>query len=98
LARRHVQADQSLNESRVEIYKRLMEAQERIAHALYRRGVSNVAVQEALDTADARLSDPERREDLYLSALAHYVGVLGGRLEVRAIFGDEELVLRREPA
>jgi hypothetical protein len=91
------QADESVNESRVEIYKRLMEAQERIAHALYRRGVSNDIVQEALDTADERLSDVERREDLYLAALAHYVDALGGRLEVRAIFGDEPIVVRREP-
>ena len=92
-----VKADESVNESRVELYKRLMEAQERIAHALYRHGVSNEVVQDALDSADERLSDAERREDLYLSALAHYVGALGGRIEVRAIFGGEEVVLRREP-
>jgi len=93
-----VQADQSVSESRVEIYKRLMEAQERIAHALYRRGLSNEVVQDALNSADERLSDAERIEDLYVSALAHYVDVLGGRLEVRAIFGDQEIILRREPA
>lgn len=93
-----VQTNQSVNASRVEIYKRLMESQERIAHALYRRGVSNEIVQTALDIADERLTDSERREDLYLSALAHYISALGGRLEVRAIFDDEQVVLRREPA
>lgn len=93
-----VQTNQSVNASRVEIYKRLMESQERIAHALYRRGVSNEIVQTALDIADERLTDSERREDLYLSALAHYISALGGRLEVRAIFGDEQIMLRREPA
>ncbi len=93
-----VLADQPVNESRAEVYKRLMEAQERIAQTLYRRGVSNEVVQEALDSADESLTDAERREDLYLSALAHYVGALGGRLDVRAIFGDEEIVVRREPA
>ncbi|HTP19237.1 MAG TPA: hypothetical protein VMJ65_06510 [Solirubrobacteraceae bacterium] len=93
-----VQANQSVNESRVEIYKRLMEAQERIAHARYRRGVSNEVVQHALDTADESLSEAERREDLYLSALARYVAALGGRLEVRAIFDDEEIVVRPERA
>jgi hypothetical protein len=75
-----------------------MESQERIAHALYRRGVSNEIVQTALDTADEHLTDSERREDLYLSALAHFVNALGGQLEVRAIFDDEQVVLRREPA
>jgi hypothetical protein len=93
-----VQADQSVNQSRVEVYKRLMEAQERIAHARYRRGVGDELVQNALDAAEESLSEAERREDLYLSALAHYVGALGGRLEVRAIFGDDEIVVRREPA
>ena len=90
-----VLADQPVNETRVEIYKRLMEAQELVAHALYRRGVSDAAVQEALDTADENLSQDERREDLYLSALSRYVETLGGRLEVRAIFDDEEIVLPR---
>jgi hypothetical protein len=80
------------------IYERLMEAQERIAHARYKRGVSNEAVLAALDTADERLSEDERREDLYLSALAHYVQALGGRLEVRAVFADEPIVVRRHPA
>jgi hypothetical protein len=90
-----VLADQPVNETRVEIYKRLMEAQEVVAHALYRRGVSDAAVQEALDSADENLSEDERREDLYLSALSRYVETLGGRLEVRAIFDDEEIVLPR---
>ena len=44
------------------------------------------------------MSEAERREDLYLSALRYYVEALGGRLEVRAVFGDEAVVVRREPA
>ena len=95
---RDVQADESVSESRVEIYKRLMEAQERIARALYRRGVRNEVIQAALDSADERLSDAERREDLYLSGLAHFVEALGGRLEVRAIFDDEQVIVWRDPA
>jgi hypothetical protein len=54
-------------------------------------------VDEALDTVDEKLSADERREDLYLSALKYYVEALGGRLEVRAVFGDEAVVVRREP-
>ena len=82
---------------RAQIYERLMEAQERIAHALYKRGVSHQALLDALDAVDERLSEDQRREDLYLSALAHYVHALGGRLEVRAVFGDEAILVRREP-
>jgi hypothetical protein len=93
-----VLSEEPVNEMRASIYERLMEAQERIAHAQYQRGVSHEAVLAALDAADERLSEGERREDLYLSALAHYVAALGGRLEVRAEFGDEAIVVRREPA
>jgi len=92
-----VLADEPVNETRAAIYEQLMDAQERIAHALYQRGVDHEAVRTALDTADERLSDAERREDLYLAGLAHYVEALGGRLEVRAVFGDEAIVVRLEP-
>ncbi len=90
-------SEEPVNEVRAALYTQLMEAQEQIAHALYRRGVRDEVVQAALDAADERLTADERREDLYLSALAHYVGVLGGRLEVRAVFGDEGVVVRSEP-
>lgn len=83
---------------RAEIYARLMEAHERIAQALYKDGVSHEAVLTALDRSEERLSEDERREDLYLSALAHYVEMLGGRLEVRAVFGEESILVHREPA
>jgi hypothetical protein len=86
-----------VNEKRAGIYARLMEAQEQIAHRLYERGVSHDRVVTALDAVDERLSEDERREDLYVSALAHYVEALGGRLEVRAVMGDDEILVRREP-
>ena len=47
----------------------------------------------ALDAVDERISDEERREDLYLAALTHYVEALGGRLEVRAVFSDDAIVV-----
>lgn len=87
-----------MNEARVRIYEQLMEAQELIAQAQYRSGVSDETVAAALDAADERLSDEERREDLYVSALAHFVECLGGRLEVRVELGDEVIVVRREPS
>jgi hypothetical protein len=82
---------------RAKLYERLMEAQDQVAQALYRRGVTDRQVQAALDAADERLSEDERREDLYLSALTHYVEALGGRVEVRAAFGDDVVVVRRSP-
>ncbi len=93
-----VRSDQPVNEVRASIYRALLEAEEDIAHSRYRAGVDHETVVAALDAVDERMSEDERREDLYLSALRHYVEALGGRLEVRAVFGDETVVVRREPA
>ena len=92
-----VLAEESVNAMRAEMYARLMEAQERIARSRYNRGVDHELVNAALDTVDEKLSEDERREDLYFSALAYYVEALGGRLEVRAVFDDEAVVVRRQP-
>ena len=90
--------DEPVNEARIDLYRRLLEAREQVARAQYVRGVRDDVVQAALDAADARLTEDEQREDLYLSALGHFVGALGGRLEVRAVFGEEAVVLREEVA
>jgi hypothetical protein len=89
--------DEPVNMMRAELYRRVMDAQEQIAHVLHRRGVSHGAVRTALDAVDEEMSDDQRREDLYLSALEHYVAGLGGRIEVRAVFGDDEIIVRRSP-
>lgn len=96
-SRKDVVAVEPVNEPRAEMYVRLMDAQERIAQARYERGVEHAVVLAALDGADEALSESERREDLYLAALAHFVRALGGQLEVRALFGDQAIVVRREP-
>jgi regulator of sigma D len=94
---KNVVAEESVSASRAHIYERVMEAEERIARALYKRGESDANVQAALDAVDERLTEAERREDLYLSSLGHYLEALGGQLEVRAVFGDEAITLRRHP-
>lgn len=94
---KNVPSDEPVNQARAKLYERLLDGQEQIARARYERGVGHHVIQTALDHCDELLSADERREDLYVSALAHYVQALGGRLEVRAIFEDEAIVLRREP-
>ncbi len=84
----------AVNGARAELYAALMAAQERIANALYQRGVRHEVVLDALDSVDERLSEDERREDLVFSALAIYVEALGGRLELRAVFDHQEIVVR----
>jgi hypothetical protein len=88
--------EKPLNEARVALYERLMEAQERIAHARYAQGVADDAVLAAMDTAETDLSEDERREDLYIASLSAYVRALGGCLEVRAVFPEETIVVRRD--
>jgi hypothetical protein len=90
-----VLAEEPVNETRARLYERVLEAEEMIAQARYESGISHQTVLAALDTADGSLSDDELREDRYLSTLEHFVEALGGRLEVRAIFGDEAIVVRR---
>jgi hypothetical protein len=93
-----VASEESVSASRAEIYERVMEAQERIARALFKRGVGHDTVLAALDAVDERLSEAEQREDLYLASLEHYVEALGGRVEVRAVFGEDVVTVRRHPA
>jgi hypothetical protein len=93
-----VLSENPVNEKRAQLYRQIMEAQGRIAHARYRRGVEHQVVLAALDAVDEKMSEAERADDLYLSALTYYVEALGGRLEVRAVFDDEAMIVRREPA
>lgn len=82
-----------VSDLRTDVYQRLMEAEERIADVLYGQGVSHDTVSAALDAIDERMTDDERRENLYLSALAHYIDALGGRLEIAAVFGEDQIRL-----
>ena len=85
--------EEPVNAARVRLYKRLMQAQDRIAHARYARGVPDAVVLAAMDAAETGITADERREDLYLAALSAYVEALRGRLEVRAVFEDDEAVV-----
>ena len=92
-----VLSDEPVNQARAAIYERLMDAQERIAQARHTAGVDHAVIRAALDQADEELSEDDRREDLYLASVAHFVRALGGQVEVRAAFSDQAVVVRREP-
>ena len=57
------------------------------------RDRSLTAGQAGIQVSQANISRIERQDDLKLSTLERYIEALGGRLEVRAIFGDEHVVL-----
>jgi hypothetical protein len=92
---REIRSELALNEAHVDTYRRLMAAQLQIAELLLRRGlVTEEQLDEALATAQVDDSGVEEGE-LNLSALARYVAVLGGHLEVRAVFREETVTVMR---
>jgi len=86
-----------VNERRVAAYQRLLEAGEQISQARHRGGVSWATIEKAL--AASELSDAEVliEPDLYLTTLTRFVVALGGHVEVRAVFAEETITVRREP-
>ncbi len=94
---RTVRGQRPLNEGRVTAYKRLMEAEVRLAEVRRRRGASQATIAAALEVSQPNISRIEQEGDVYLSTLARYVSALGGHLEVSAVFPDETVTLLREP-
>lgn len=64
------------------------------------RGLRQDEVADRLGVNQSNISRLEQSEDPFLSTVERYVEALGGRLEVRAVFDDTEVVLNSdlEPA
>jgi hypothetical protein len=77
----------NVDEGRVLAYQRLMQADRLLAAARARRAPDAPAMSDWADPEEL-----DREVDLYLTTLARYVASLGGRVEVRAVFGDEDAV------
>lgn len=82
-----------LNERRMDYYGRLMEAERRLEELRAARGISE-AVYDAAQVLDPATGEEETED---LARLARAVAVLGGRLELRAVFPDETVPLMLEP-
>lgn len=70
-------------------------AEFRLGELRQRLGVTQVELAERMEVAQPYLSKIENSEDFYLSTLNRYIQALGGRIELRAIFDDEEPVAVR---
>jgi transcriptional regulator with XRE-family HTH domain len=57
------------------------------------RQQTQIAVAERLKIPQGAVSRMEKRSDLLLSTLREYVGALGGKLELRAVFPDANFEL-----
>jgi hypothetical protein len=93
---REIREQRPLNEARVAMYRRLMDAEDRLDAVRRRRGVGETALGDALEASESTGAG-DRHDDVYLDALARYVAALGGQVEVRAVFPDETITLLREP-
>ncbi|MDQ6776004.1 MAG: hypothetical protein M3071_07250 [Actinomycetota bacterium] len=91
-----IRSENPVNEKSVAAYKRVMDAEQLIADARYRRGVSHVAITDALAVSEPENLDIERECDLFVSIVGRFVEALGGHLEVIAVFPDETITVLRE--
>jgi ParB-like chromosome segregation protein Spo0J len=57
------------------------------------RQMTQVELAERLDVPQAAISRMERRADLLLSTLRHYIEGMGGQLELRAVFPEAEFLV-----
>ena len=55
------------------------------------RRMTQAKLAETLGVNQGEVSKIEHRTDLYLSTLSEYVEALGGTLEIRAVFPDDEV-------
>lgn len=62
------------------------------------RGATQRDIADALDVSQSNVSRIEHEDDVYLSTLRGYVEALGGKLEIRAVFPDEQVVLIEDTA
>jgi len=82
-----------LRRERMSTYRRVMDAETRLDAVRERRGVDPSAIADALDAIEGDEPGIKVEDDLYLRVVSQYVAELGGRLEVRAVFPDESVLL-----
>ena len=90
-----VRRENPVNENNYRLYEQMLEVEHVLMPIRRRRGLSAAAWLDAWEASNQ--SDPRIERDDDLLSVARYVAALGGRLEVRAVFDDEEVVLLREP-
>ena len=71
---------------------RAMDVVRELAQMREERGATQGDVAAGLGTSQPNVSRIEHEEDIFLSTLRDYIGALGGRLEVRAVFPDGQTI------
>ncbi len=78
---------------RVEEISRAYDVILRLTELREARGVTQTHLADRLGVSQPNISKIEGKEDLYLSTLCQYIAALGGHLEVKAVFEDEDVYL-----
>jgi hypothetical protein len=92
-----IRAKSPVNEDRVAVYRRLIDAEQVLYELLERRGLTGPELDAAFEAVQEAGGVAERDVDTYLSIVTAEVAALGGQLEVRAVFRDETVTLLRDP-
>jgi hypothetical protein len=89
-----VRQELPIDEARVAAYAHIIEAQNRIANARTRAGVTDAEIDAALDACEPPDPGSLSPRDLYLTAIESFVGALGGHLDgSSAVFEEERIDL-----
>jgi len=78
---------------RVDTIKRAMRLEVALSELREMRGVSQRSVAEELKTSRPNVSRIESEVDVRLSTLERYIEALGGKLEIHAVFDDQDVKL-----
>jgi DNA-binding Xre family transcriptional regulator len=57
------------------------------------RELTQLQLAEIMGLQESEISKVEHRSDVSVSALAEYIEALGGRLEIRAVFPDRQVLI-----
>ena len=83
---------------RIAAEKQAVLAAMRLAELRESRGLTQLQLAEQLGVSQVNVSRIERAEDTQISTISRYVQCLGGHLELRAIFDNEQTVALALPA
>ena len=79
--------------ARIEQREQAIEAELTISQLRAARDVTQEDIAERMRVTQSNVSHFERNPNIFLRSLASYVEALGGRLEVRAVFPDQDVIL-----
>lgn len=87
-----IEAD-PVRRERLAQHKRAIDDVLALAQLRTHRTLTQQQVADALSVSQARISQIEHQEDIYLSTLREYVAGMGGELRITVVFPDESVEL-----